>query len=215
MQGTGIKLGNIILAVTSVLIALAICFYSSWELSLVFILAFTLVFLAYRLVNKFYYETGSGDDDYLQVSSHVVLETVDNVKTVVSLGAQEYFIGRINQYLRSHTWYIPVHVYTSCIILWSYVSLAAYVRDLYIYCFIHKVCTLYVTYMSVADPGFLKGGGQSKILNFRPSEVVSGAFWVEISTIIIELRERTGARAAALERMRFAIPYAQRRLDMT
>ena len=43
----------------------------------------------------------------------------------------------------------------------------------------------------VADPGFLKGGGQStplggsggmlpqKIFNFRPSEVVSGAFWVE------------------------------------
>ena len=70
-------------------------------------LAFPLLFLAYRLVNKFYYETGSGDDDYLQVSSHVVLETVDNVKTVVSLGAQEYFIGRVNQYLRSHTWYIP------------------------------------------------------------------------------------------------------------
>ena len=38
-----------------------------------------------------------------------------------------------------------------------------------------------------------------KILNFRPSEVVSGAFWVYrklLSTIIIELRERTGARAA-------------------
>ena len=47
----------------------------------------------------------------------------------------------------------------------------------------------------MADPGFLKGGpgaGGRKLL----------------STIIIELRERTGARAAALERMRFAILYA-------
>ena len=48
---------------------------------------------------------------------------------------------------------------------------------------------------AVADPGFLKGGGggggavhpvggsggmlPQNILNFRPSEVVSGAFWVE------------------------------------
>ena len=50
-----------------------------------------------------------------------------------------------------------------------------------------------------------------KILNFWPSEVVSGAFWVEncfLRLFSIELRERTGARAAALERMRFAILYA-------
>ena len=53
----------------------------------------------------------------------------------------------------------------------------------------HAVTDVYM--MAVPDPGFLKGGavhlsrgvwGRApplKILNFRPSEVVSGAFWVE------------------------------------
>ena len=90
----------------SVLVTFAVCIYSSWELTLVVIFVFPLLFISYRLTNTFYYSTGSGNDDYLQSSSHVVLETVRNIKTVVSLGAQECFIGRVKGYLSSHTWYV-------------------------------------------------------------------------------------------------------------
>lgn len=117
-QGTGIQLGNIVLAATSVLMALAICFYSSWELSLVMVLAFPLLFISYRLANSLYYSTGSGDGDSLQVSSHIVLETVRFIKTVFSLGAEEYFVKSVQHFLRVHTKYIHqiyMHNYTACI----------------------------------------------------------------------------------------------------
>ena len=66
-------------------------------------LVFPLLFIAYHLAHKFYFDTGSGDDGHLQVSSHVFLETVGNIKTVVTLGAKEYFIGRVSKHLHSHT----------------------------------------------------------------------------------------------------------------
>ena len=96
----------------SVLTALAVCFYSSWELSLILLLAFPLVFLSYRIANKLYQSTGSGDDDHLQASAHVVIESVDHIKTVVALGAEEYFVRSINNYLHSHTRYTlqPNHI---------------------------------------------------------------------------------------------------------
>ena len=81
------------------------CFYSSWELSLIVLLAFPLVFLSYRIGIKLYQSTGSGDGDHLQASAHVVIESVDYIKTVVTLGAEEYFVNLINHYLHSHTRY--------------------------------------------------------------------------------------------------------------
>ena len=105
-QGTGIQLGNIVLAATSVLMGLAIYFYSSWELSLVMTFAFPLLYISYRLANSLYYNTGSGDGDSLQVSSHIVLETVQYIKTVVSLGAEEYFIKSVQHFLQLHTKYV-------------------------------------------------------------------------------------------------------------
>ena len=100
MQGTGIKLGTIFLAATSVVITLIICFASSWELSLVELLLFPLVFIAYSLSYRLYYTQRSGE--FLQASTHLVIETISNIKTVVSHGAEEYFIKTVDHYLQSH-----------------------------------------------------------------------------------------------------------------
>ena len=66
-------------------------------------LAFPIIIIAYRTTNKLYQSTGSGDGDYLQLSSHVVIESVDNIKTVVALGAEEYFVNTLKNHLHSHT----------------------------------------------------------------------------------------------------------------
>ena len=106
VQGTGIQLGSIFLATTSVLMTVVVSFYSSWELALMLIVAFPLIFVSYRLSHNLYYSTG--DNDYLQASAHVVLETVKYIKTVVTLQAGDYFINSVNEYLRLHTRYLLI-----------------------------------------------------------------------------------------------------------
>ena len=97
-------MGTIVLASTSVLMALILSFISAWELTLVLMVAFPLTFVTYRLSNKLYQSTGSGELDHLQESGHMVTETVDHIKTVVTLGTEDYFINTVSQYLQSHSW---------------------------------------------------------------------------------------------------------------
>ena len=91
MQGTGIQLGVIILAATSVVVALAVCFSGSWELTLIFFLAIPLIIISHRLEFAMYSGVQSADE--ITSASHVVMETVGNIKTVVSLGAEDYFVN--------------------------------------------------------------------------------------------------------------------------
>ena len=113
------------------------CFYSSWELSVILLLAFPLVFLSYRISDKLYQSTGSGDDDHLQASAHVVIESVDHIKTVVALGAEEYFVNSINNYLHSHTRYIlqPDHISIFYVIICRVPSKS---RDLHVHICAHR-----------------------------------------------------------------------------
>ena len=113
LQGTGIQLGTIVLASTSILIALILSFISSWELTFLLMLTFPLVFITYRLNNKLYKSTGSGKIDTLQESAHVITETIDHIKTVVTLGAKEYFVKSIKRHLQSHSWYVASNTHCS------------------------------------------------------------------------------------------------------
>ena len=102
MQGTGIILGTIVLAAVSVVVAVIICFVSSWQLSFVLLLAFPLNILSYRLSYKLLQSSGAGEGKNLEMSTHLVTESVTNIKTVVSLGAQHYFVQSISSHLHSH-----------------------------------------------------------------------------------------------------------------
>ena len=102
-QGTGIRLGASFLAAVSVVMTLIICFTSSWELSFILMLAFPLIFFSYYLNNKLYYSSGTGE--YLETSTHVVTETVGYIKTVITRGAEDYFVRCIGKYLLSHLRY--------------------------------------------------------------------------------------------------------------
>ena len=99
-------MGTIVLATLSVVITISVCFVSSWELSLVLFPAFPIVFLSYRLSHKLLHSSGTGDGDCLETSAQLVIESVSNIKTVVSLGAQEYFLESVSANLSSHLWYV-------------------------------------------------------------------------------------------------------------
>ena len=49
--------------------------------------------------------------DSLQKSAHVITETIDHIKTVVTLGTKEYFIKSIKRYLQSHSWYVASNIH--------------------------------------------------------------------------------------------------------
>ena len=66
--------------------------------------------------NKLYKSTGSGDGDYLKTSAHVVIESVDHIKTVIALGAGEFFVNSVNKHLRSHM-LLVVHLLMHSLIL--------------------------------------------------------------------------------------------------
>ena len=63
--------------------------------------SFPLVFLAYSFSVRINHVKNAGR--FLQVSTHVVTETIGNIKTVVAYGAEEYFVQKVSQHLRSHT----------------------------------------------------------------------------------------------------------------
>ena len=98
------------------------CFVSSWELSLVVVPAFPLIFLSHRLGHKLLYSSGSGDGDCLEVSTHLVTETVSNIKTVVSLEARDYFVESISLYLHSHMLCVNFSLYAKLLTTHSYPS---------------------------------------------------------------------------------------------
>ena len=88
------------LATASVVAALAVCFTGSWELTFLVFIAIPLLITSYRVGFSMYRGVQSADDSSLARASHVVTETTDNIKTVVSLGAEDYFVNSIKDNLR-------------------------------------------------------------------------------------------------------------------
>ena len=102
LQGTGIRLGIIVLAISSIVAALVVCFTGSWELTFILFIAIPLFMISYRVAFAMYSGVQSSADGSLAKASHIVTETVGSIKTVVSLGAEEYFVNCIKNYLASH-----------------------------------------------------------------------------------------------------------------
>ena len=102
LQGTGIRLGTGVLATLSVLLTLVICLATSWELTLVLMFSFPLMFVSIHLSYKIVSTNGPGVGKCLETSTHLVTETVKNIKTVFSHNAMEYFIQRSSHLLHSH-----------------------------------------------------------------------------------------------------------------
>jgi len=97
LQGTGIRLGIIVLAISSIVAALVVCFTGSWELTFIIFIAIPLFIISYRVAFAMY--SGVQSVDEITSASHVVMETVDNMKTVVSLGAEDHFVNATKEYL--------------------------------------------------------------------------------------------------------------------
>ena len=102
LQGTGIRLGTIVLAAAAIVATLVVCLTGSWELTFTFFPAIPLSINSYRVAFGMYSGVQSSADSSLAKASHIVTETVGSIKTVFSLGAEDYFVNSIKGNLSSH-----------------------------------------------------------------------------------------------------------------
>ena len=99
-QATGLRLGIILQTVFGFITAVVIAFTASWELSLVMIFCFPVLgafgFLQFRLLAG----RTAKNKKKLEESGKTAVESIDNVRTVVSLGVEETFITRYKNLLQ-------------------------------------------------------------------------------------------------------------------
>ena len=99
MQGTGIQLGNIILATAAVVVALALCFSGSWELTFILFFVVPVIIISNRIALATNSGVQSAGEMSIANASHTVMETVDNIKTVMLLGAERHFVNIVKENL--------------------------------------------------------------------------------------------------------------------
>ncbi len=72
-------------------------FALNWKLSFVMCIFVPISFIASAFVSKFAMDTNAGGNSASEEGGRITVETVDNIKTVVSLGREEYFIKEFRE----------------------------------------------------------------------------------------------------------------------
>ena len=99
-QATGLRLGVIFQTVSGFLAAVVIAFSASWELSLVLMFCFPILASVGYLQVRFLIGRTAKNKTKLEESGKTAVESIDNVRTVVSLGIEEMFITRYESLLQ-------------------------------------------------------------------------------------------------------------------
>ncbi|XP_068702225.1 ATP-dependent translocase ABCB1-like [Montipora foliosa] len=94
VQGaTGNRLAQIAMSITTIVACLVFAFINSWKLTLVVLAIIPFLVVASAIQMKFFAggaASGLGEDDIVQ-SGKIAVETIENIRTVVSLGRESTF----------------------------------------------------------------------------------------------------------------------------
>ena len=99
-QATGVQLGVIFKTAFGILTVAVISFIASWELSLVLLFCFPTLLSEGFLQYSFLSGGTAKNKKKLEESGKTAVESIDNVRTVVSLGIEETFITRYKNLLQ-------------------------------------------------------------------------------------------------------------------
>ena len=99
LQVTGIRFGSVIQVVGGLIAALAVGFSSSWELTLVLMFGFPLLFLAGYIQIRLLSGRAQKNKKSIEGSGQIAAESVDNIDTVASLGIEPRFYSRYENLL--------------------------------------------------------------------------------------------------------------------
>ncbi|KAK9877123.1 hypothetical protein WA026_016869 [Henosepilachna vigintioctopunctata] len=103
VQGaTGQRLGTIISSISTLVLAVGLSLYYSWKLGLV-TMAFTpVMFLALFMQVKLLNREDTSNLKSLEKSTKIAIEAVSNVRTVASLGNEDFFVDMFTGELKNH-----------------------------------------------------------------------------------------------------------------
>ena len=99
VQVTGIQLGRILQIVSSLIAAVSVGFASSWELTLVLMFAFPLMFFATYLEIRSLSGRAELNKRRLEESGMIAAESINNIDTLASLGIEPLFCSRYRRLL--------------------------------------------------------------------------------------------------------------------
>lgn len=102
VQGAaGTRLGSIAMALSTVVACLVYAFYNGWKLALVVLAIIPFLVVASAIQMKVFAGgsvAGDGEDDLIK-SGKIAVETIENIRTVVSLGRENTFYEKYSQAL--------------------------------------------------------------------------------------------------------------------
>lgn len=99
VQVTGIRFGNVLQVIGGLIAALAVSFSASWELTLVLMFGFPLLFLAGYIQIRLLSGRAQENKKSLEESGQIAAESFDNIDTVASLGIEPQFFSRYENLL--------------------------------------------------------------------------------------------------------------------
>lgn len=98
-QITGIRFGSILQIFGGLVTAIAIGFSASWELTLVLMFAFPVLFIAGYFQIRLLSGRAEENKQSIEESGQIAAESIDNIDTVVSLGIEPQFCSRYENLL--------------------------------------------------------------------------------------------------------------------
>ena len=100
LQVTGIRFGIILQLVFGFITAMIIAFTASWLLSIVLFIAFPFLAFVGSMQTRLLKGRSIRNKELMSECGQTSTEAIDNVRTVVSLGAEERFIERYDTLLK-------------------------------------------------------------------------------------------------------------------
>ncbi len=99
-QATGIRFGNVFQNLCAFVTGVIIAFEASWELTILVLGIFPVVIVIYIIQNKELAGRVHTNRKKLQDSGETVVESIQNIRTVASLGVERYFLRKYSEQLK-------------------------------------------------------------------------------------------------------------------
>ena len=100
MQATGSRLGTLVEMCVGMLLALIIAFVYSWVLTLIILGVVPVMMVAGALQLKVFTGHATSSKKALENAGKVAVDSIENIRTVASLGVEDNFFGQYRALVR-------------------------------------------------------------------------------------------------------------------
>lgn len=106
MKATGLRIAMVCQAVSTLIACISVGFLYNWKLALGGLALMPMIAIAATISSKLYSGQAQQDGFTAELSSKVVIEVMNAIRTVVSLHKQQYFYNKFIDTLNEHYLYV-------------------------------------------------------------------------------------------------------------